>query len=223
MKRIIILTLLLLGTVTASLCAEEVTNNLSSDAFGIYVSFDVDPMFATGIGVAKSIPLDFMERDLLLSADISLPIFLLDLKHYELNIAGRIRLFDIGIISIVNRLGLFLMGTDNDIYAGTTFGIKESILIGYFGDGWFVAAEAEYDKSLMAYIAHSDLYKDNVYADAVDGWYISPAGRFKLGIQGGLTLFQGLSLNARAGYTITERFNDYTVPFYINFCTMYQF
>jgi hypothetical protein len=175
------------------------------------------------VGVAVGLPLEFIKRDLLLSADISLPVFLLDFQHYEFNLAGRVRLFNLGFISFVNRLGFFLMGTQNDIYGGTTFGVKESLLIGYFGEIWYLAGEAGYDKPLMTYVAHTDLYKTTVYAEAVDGWYASPAGRFRVGLQGGVRLFRRLGINARIGYTVTERLNEYTLPFYGNISVSFQF
>ena len=73
--------------------------------------------------------------------------------------------------------------------------------------------ELTYDKSLLTSITNSDLYK-SMYADAKDGWYGPTAGRFKLGAQAGVTLFDGFS--------VTERLNPFTVPFYFNFSTAYQ-
>jgi hypothetical protein len=95
---------------SAVACAEEITNEPKPGAFGFYISFDVDPMFALGIGVTKDAHLDFMQRDLVLSADASIPIFLMDLKHFEFNVAARIRLFSLGPVSVEDRLGLFCLG-----------------------------------------------------------------------------------------------------------------
>jgi hypothetical protein len=221
-KTIVLALVLFLACAAGALWAEEVLNSMAPEAFGLYFNFDVDPMFAFGVGIAKSFRLDFIDRDVLFTADASAPMFLMDLKHWELNAAGRVRLFDIGFLSVMNRLGLFMMTTDNDLYSGITSGFKETILIGHMGERFHVLLEAEYDKDLFTYIANSDLYKA-IYPDAKDGWYASTSGRFKFGIQGGISLFGGLSINLRGGYTLTEGFNPVTVPFYFNFCTAYQF
>jgi hypothetical protein len=203
-------------------CPEEVTTGPGPGAFGLYVSFDVDPMFALGLGVIKHVRLEPLQRDLLLSADVSVPVFLLDLKHFEVNVAARMSLFSVGPISVANRLGFFAMTTSNDIYSGVEWGIKEGLLIGYLGEDWHLAAQAEYGANLLTYLAQSALYRD-MYPGAKDGWYACAGGRLKLGVQGGIVVGGGVSLNLRGGYTLTERLNAYTIPFYLNVSTSYRF
>jgi hypothetical protein len=207
----------------AAAFAEEMLNEAPPESFGIYVTFDIDPMFAFGAGVTKDVPLDFIQRDLVLSADASIPVFLIDLKHFELNAGARITLFTLGPVSVANRLGLGAITTANDIYSGVEIGVKEAVLIGYLGKSWHLAAEAEYDRNLLAYMVQTETYRNLVYAGGRDGWYGGTGGRFKFGILGGIAIIEGLSLNLRAGYTLTERFNPYTIPFYFNLCTAYVF
>jgi hypothetical protein len=208
---------------SAAAYAEEILNEPKPDTFGLYVSFDIDPMFAFGMGVTKDIPIGFLQRDLVLSADASIPMFLIDLKHFEINAAGRIGLFSLGPVSVANRLGVCAMITANDIFSGAELGVNESVLIGYLGENWHLAVEVEYDMNLLAYMAQTEEYKTLVYAGGKDGWYGGTGGRFKFGIQGGIAIIEGLSLNLRAGCTLTEKFNHYTIPFYVNLCTAYQF
>jgi hypothetical protein len=101
--------------------------------------------------------------------------------------------------------------------------VKEAVFAGYLGQTWHLAAEAEYDMNLLAYMLQTELYRSQIYGDGQDGWYGRTGGRLKFGIQGGITVIEGLSLNLRVGYTLTERLTPYTIPFYLNLSTAYQF
>lgn len=222
MKKLFLLICVLIVLNSALFC-EDILNPKSGGVFHIYAGFDVDPMFAITAGIAKCIRLNAIDRDLQLSADISLPIFLADLAHFEINASAKILLADIAFLSIVNRSGIFCLNTENDLFGAFSAGIKESISVGYFSDTCFAAAEAEYDKCLVSHIVNSELYKDLVYPDAVDGWYFASAGRFKFGAQAGITLFGCWTLAARGGYQLSERLQKLTVPFYFNIYSSYTF
>jgi hypothetical protein len=47
-------------------------------------------------------------------------------------------------------------------------------------------------------IAHSQLYRDTVYENARDGWYVNPGGNHRLGVQAGAS-FGRYELALRAG------------------------
>ncbi len=55
--------------------------------------------------------------------------------------------------------------------------------------------------------------RDDFYADAKDGWYLTGGGNFHGGLAGGVALGP-TALVARAGLRATERFNAVMPPMY---------
>ena len=69
---------------------------------------------------------------------------------------------------------------------------------GYYQRCWFIAAEFGVDWAITTHIAHSQFYRDTVYADAKDGWYANTGGEFYYGLLGGYS-FPSVDIIVRAG------------------------
>ncbi|MDZ7262525.1 MAG: hypothetical protein ONB05_10525, partial [candidate division KSB1 bacterium] len=125
---------------------------------------------------------------------------------------------------LLNRFSIKNKGTDNSVYSGNILSIEEGLLLGYFSNKWYVAAAFNYEKFLLTYIEHRNWYRENVYADARNGWYSSTGGKFTFGLQGGYTVRDIIEPILRVGMYKTEAFNDPVgVPFFVNIGVNYHF
>ncbi len=103
---------------------------------------------------------------------------------------------------------------ENDFTRLLNFGCDLTAVAGYYRPKWFVAGEAGFDKAVVTYFKHSQLYREQ-YAGVVDGWY-EPAtgGNFYYGLQAGGS-FRRHDLYARGGALLSQDFKTKpTVPFY---------
>ncbi|MDH5681280.1 MAG: hypothetical protein OEZ36_06825, partial [Spirochaetota bacterium] len=199
MKTIISILLFLTMFITANSYSTEVFNLKKPGENHLYFNFEFDPTFAVVLGYSRTFYLDFINRNLTLAVDYTLPIFLLDMKHYRFEFTNRIPLFDSQSWNIVNRFSLLNAGTDNGLYVGNKFSINEGLLLGYFQPKWYSAVEVGFEKNLLTYIEHSDKYKSQIYPNAKDGWYKSTGSKYVLAIQGGYTFADFFELTARVG------------------------
>ena len=218
-----ILTIIFLGLFSASSFATEVFNQKKPGENHVYFNFEFDPTFALTVGYSRTFHSETINRYITLAADYTLPIFLIDGKHYRLELASRIPLFDSSSWNIINRFSLLNAGTDNGLYFGNKFSFKEGLLLGYFQPKWYAALEAGFEYNMLTYIEHSDDYRRYAYAGAKDGWYKDSGMKYQLAIQGGYTFAEFFELTARVGLQWAEGFEPYTVPFFMNIGTAYHF
>ena len=207
MKRFIFILSIIAAQVQNS-SAQEVFNNVQPGERRAYLSFEIDPTFAVVAGFARGFEIKAINRNLTVTADITLPIFLVDFKHYRIKIGSRVPLFDSKKWNIINRFSIKNKGTQNIIYSGNALSIEEGLLLGYFSKKWFAAGEVDYDKFILTHIEHSNWYRENVHPDAIDGWYGGTGGRIKIGLQSGYTFRNIIELALGLGMSRTESFNE---------------
>ena len=58
--------------------------------------------------------------------------------------------------------------TSNSVYDGAGFGADLTVHAGFYRRGWFLAGLVGYDRTFVTHIEHTDWYRDNVYAEAVE-------------------------------------------------------
>ena len=204
--------------------AKEVFNRMQAGGKCAYLNFEFDPTSSIVAGYARSFEIKVINRNLTLTGDITLPIFLLDLKHYRVTIGSRIAFFNSERWNILNRFSIINKGTDNPVYSGNLFSIEDGFIGGYFSNKWYAAGEFGYEKFLLTHIKHTDWYRDYVHTNAKDGWYSSTGGNFSFGLQGGYLFRDIIELTLRLGMYKTEAFNDPAgVPFYTNIGVNYHF
>ena len=103
--------------------AQEVFNNVQLGERRAYLSFEIDPTFAVVAGFARGFEIKAINRNLTVMADITLPIFLVDFKHYRIKIGSRVPLFDSNKWNIINRFSIKYKVTENTIYSGNALSI----------------------------------------------------------------------------------------------------
>lgn len=96
------------------------------------------------------------------------------------------------------------------------FGSELKGSFGYYHAKWFLSAELGFDKAIVTHVKHAKSYKDNVYAQAVEGWY-EPAtgGNYMLGLQTGVS-FKKSDLTLNLGVVKTQDLKSSPlIPFYL--------
>ena len=206
------------------LSAQEVFNTLTAGEQRVYSSFEMDPVFNIMAGYARSFRMDALNRDITFAANLTLPIFLLDMKHYTAELATRISLVSHENLKVVNRLSLINKGNDNPVYNGNMVSVKEGLLFGIFKENWFLSGEIGYEKFLLVRLEHTDWYRELVYESVKDGWYSSTGGNISFGFQVGYTIANKIELAMRAGIYKTEGFrNPAGAPVYGSLAVSYHF
>lgn len=96
------------------------------------------------------------------------------------------------------------------------FGSDMKGTFGYYKPKWFVAAELGFDKAIVTHFKHSQTFKDEIYADVLDGWYQpSTGGNFYYGLQTAYT-FKRSDISLSIGKVISQDFKTTPfLPFYL--------
>lgn len=162
--------------------------------YDLSLAFGLDPAVVTSLGITRWTGVG--DRMVGLSLEGTLPVAELDLHDYRVGAAASLSLVRLGTFHLATRLGLTARGTQNINFTAHGFGVDLGAFLGHYGRRTFAAVEFGYDKAVLEHIAHRPLYLDN-YPDAVDGWYKTPAGTFRVGVTTGLSIGRmGLGLRA---------------------------
>jgi hypothetical protein len=143
---------------------------------------------------------------------------------FKTEIGGQVRLFNkSNFAGSVSINGVYRKGQTNLVRL-QNFGSNMEAVVGFYKPKWFVAAEFGFDKAIVTHFKHSQKYRDEIYADVVDGWY-EPAtgGNFNYGFQAGKS-FNRADITINFGKVISQGFKTYPlVPFYFNLGYNFRF
>lgn len=204
--------------------ARDIHNLLDANQKSVYLDFEFDPTFALAAGFSTAFELSAINRDLELSFEAVLPIFLLDLKHYSLEVSTKLPIIVYHNWKIVGRLAMAWKSSDNIMYNAKVFQGEESLIMGYFDDKWYAAFDFSYMKMIFTKMEFTDTYRELAYADAQDGWYKQMGGYYYFSVVGGVTLNRKIGISARVGLSKTEKFNTAGyMPFIFNVGVNYIF
>ena len=196
-------------------------NSIDSSKHIINASIGLDYSFNFGIGYAYKFD---TKLPIIIQTNFAIPSGKSLVDDFKFRVGGQIRLFDksnfvgaVGINGIYRRYKTHLVRMQN-------FGADLKGTIGYYRLKWFVAAEIGFDKAIVTHFKHSNSYKENIYADVVDGWYEpSTAGNFNYGLQAGFSL-KHIDIIAIGGMLITQDFKTKPrLPFYVGLSCNYKF
>jgi len=156
----------------------QVINWNSTDSIKhiVTANFGLDYSVSYGIGCGYKLNTKF---PLIINANFSMPSGENLVDDFKTTIGGQIQLLNIS--NFIGSLAIhgIYRRHETDMVRGT---------FGYYRSHWFVAAEAGFDKAIVTHFKHSQAFKDEVYADVIDGWY-EPAtgGNFHYGLQIGVS------------------------------------
>lgn len=85
-------------------------------------------------------------------------------------------------------------------------GADFNTLFGYHKNWWGIAAEVNYDRSFSTNIESGEIVTD-FYPEAADGWYKTPCGNFKFGIQASANI-KSINVFLHVGKVYGQDFKD---------------
>lgn len=135
---------------------------------------------------------------------------------FKTKIGGQVRLYSINNFQFSASIHGIYRRYENPLVRLQNFGSEMTGVIGYYKPKWFVAGEVGFDKAIITHFKHSQIFKDNVYANVKDGWY-EPAtgGNFNYGIQTGYS-FKHSDITFNIGKLMTQDFKTTPlIPYYL--------
>lgn len=110
------------------------------------------------------------------------------------------------------RASVIFRKYESDVADLLNFGSGLSTLFGYQKPHWGVAGEFSYERSEVTKIKNHLLV--DYYPEITDGWYNTPGGNFKFGLQANARI-KTVNLFVHSGVTFGQDFeNNPTLPFY---------
>lgn len=186
----------------------------------INVDFGLDYSVAYGIGYGNKLN---TKIPVVLNASLSIPSGEKVPDDFKTKIGGQICLLDksnfVGSVSIY----AIYRKHENNFVRLKNFGSDMKGTFGYYKPKWFVTAEIGFDKAIVTHFKHSNEFKDEIYADVVDGWYEpSTGGNFYYGLSTGYSL-KKIDVTLNLGKVISQDFKTATlIPFYLSLGLNYK-
>jgi hypothetical protein len=172
----------------ACLSAQVVVNQAAVDDARpnmLHLTTGVEYGFVAGIGYSRGFAIG--NRRLLLSGTVVAPWAEPDTRDYDARIGASIDILARDRLRLVGGLGGGMRGTANVMSRMKSVSADGVLLGGYWTRRWFVAGEGGYDGAIATRIEHSDEFRETVYADARDGWYVDSGANLRLGVTGGVS------------------------------------
>jgi len=160
----------------------------------IQLTMGLDPAVLSSVGFVQAFAVG--SRTAMWELDLGMVLAETDAKDLRARVGLQTTLWQAGVWRIAAAGRLIARSTSNSIYDGAGFGVDLGTCAGYYRHGWFVAGLIGYDRTLVMHLEHSDWYRDNIYADAVDGWYRGESGILHGGIAAGVAV-AGVELAGR--------------------------
>lgn len=148
-----------------------------------HASFGMDPSVLTTLGYARGFGLG--SGTALWDVDLGMAVAEADARDLRLRVGLQTTVWQAGDWRIAARGRLIARSTSNSIYDGQGFGADLTAHLGFYRKGWFAAGSIGYERTFVMHLEHSDWYRDNIYADAVDGWYSGESGILRGGLSAG--------------------------------------
>jgi hypothetical protein len=178
----------------------------------VNVGFGWDHSLSYSIGYAYQFK---FKKPLILNANFSIPSGDNLVDDFKTKIGGQlVVLNNENLKGSVSLHGIFRR-YENPLVRLVNFGSEMKGVFGYYKTNYFVAGEFGFDKAIVTHFKHSELFKDNVYAEVTDGWHQpSTGGNFNYGIQTGYS-FSRYDLTLNIGKVVTQDFKTAPlIPFY---------
>ncbi len=156
--------------------------------------------------------------------DVAIPMFSFDLNDIRIRLITETTFLRKKNFEIRGGIDPVLVNLKMETETMSSFGLDFHVFAGLTNEKWNVGADIQYNKMFTTHIKHTDIYRENVFLDAVDGWYKNTAANIRLGFLVNRTI-KDFDIYLKAGYSTTGQFNDYLfVPtIYSNIGVNYRF
>ena len=144
----------------------------------------------------------------ILGAEVSIPMFAFDLNDISIKITSETTILRKGNFEIRGGMNAVFVNAKLETETMSSLGADFHVFTGLTSKKWTAGFTFNYNQVFSTYIKHSDKYKDNVFADVVDGWYKNTAANIRIGLLLNRT-FGKIDVHIKAGASLTAKFNEY--------------
>jgi hypothetical protein len=176
----------------------------------IHTTAGLDPALVTTVGYARGFGL--FGKTALWDVDLGVVVAEFDAKDLRARFGLQAPLWRAGDWRLAARGRLIARTTRNSVYDGEAFGADLTAHLGYYRRGWFAAGLAGYDRTVVMHLGHTDWYRRNVYAGAVDGWYRGESGILHAGVAAGFVI-SAVEVSARVEWRRLDAGEPLDPPF----------
>lgn len=205
-----------LGVALSALAAAEANAQWNLARFAaernrVYTTFGLDPALVSTVGYGRVVPV--FGRDFVLTADVGVVTAHMDTRDFRARVGTQASVVRWRSVHLAGSATFITRGTENTVYSALGFGADLAGALGVYRPRWFAAGEFGFDKAIITHVTNSDWYRQNVYPDAKDGWYLDAGGTYHYGVSAGYSM-GSTELTARAGWRRTERWADLSPGMY---------
>lgn len=156
--------------------------------------------------------------------DMSIPVYAFDFNDIRLRLLSEMTLFRKNNFELRGGINPVFVRTKLETETMNSLGLDLHLFTGFTGEKWSVGAEFIYNKIVSTHITHTDKYRDNVLADAVDGWYENTASNIRMGMIVNRRI-NNFDVHLRTGVSKTGTFGGYLFvpPLYMHIGLNYRF
>lgn len=201
----------LLGTAAPTLGAQWNVARFQAGDDRLYAMAGADPALIATLGYARVVP--FFDRELQLGIEGGVVGGTTDAGDFRARLGAQARLLRWRDLNVTANLAFVTRGTKNQVYRAINLGADLSSTVGVHRRGWFAAGEVGFDKAIVTRLTHTDWYRENVYPEAKNGWYVATGGTWRFGVVSGVAVGR-TELVLRAGIPRTERGRSLAIPYY---------
>lgn len=177
----------------------------------VYLRTGAEFGFVGAIGYARAV--DVHSRRVLLQGEVTVPWAEFDTNDYQIRIGTLVPVLAWHGWKFAGSLAPTLRGTKNDLGTWTALGFNAGVMGGHYSRHWFLAGEFGFDYILTTHVTNSQTYRNTVYSNARDGWYVNSGGNYRLGTQVGAS-FGHYDVVLRAGILRDMFGNSPLLPIY---------
>jgi hypothetical protein len=178
--------------------------------------------YSVSYGVAYGYKLN-TKLPVVLNLNFSMPLGENKFDDFKTKIGGQVCLLNkSNLVGSISLFGIYRK-YQTQLVQLQNFGSETKGTFGYYKTRWFTAAEVGFDKAIVTQFKHSQKYRDEIYADVLDGWYEpTTGGNFYYGLQGGYS-FKKVDVTFNLGKVVSQDFKTSPfLPFYLNLGINYK-
>lgn len=169
------------------------------------IDYSILPIMLTykrGISIRK------LKYPIILGAEVTAPSFSFDLNDVRFRVISDATLLKRKNFELRGGINPVLVNLKMETEDMTSLGADFHIFSGITNKKWNLGLVVNYNKIFSTHIKHTEKYKKNVYAGAVDGWYKNTASNLRVGILANRTLGK-INVYLDGGISKTGSWNNY--------------
>lgn len=140
--------------------------------------------------------------------DVTIPMYSFDLNDIRVRIITDMTLFRKKNFEIRGGINPVFVNVKMETETMSSLGLDFHFFTGFTNEKWNTGVEFQYNKIFSTYIKHTEIYRDNVYGEAVDGWYKNTASNIRIGILVNRSI-KKFDVYLKAGSSTTGNFKGY--------------